>query len=131
MKKKLLAIFVICMSNAWAGFTYVTENEDAKFYVDTDTIKKVNKKVKFWSLKNLNSPKQVGNDPPYQSTKSLEATDCELETRQNLYSIFYSGLNGNGHTVFTIDEAQKETPIIPDTTGASVHRFVCNFKDKR
>ena len=131
MKKILIAVFFIWMSNVWAESVTVSVSDKAIVSVDVSTIKRTNNKIKYWATISFKNPLNLKNGEAYRSIKSLEQVDCDAETKDAKYVVFYSGVNGEGDSVYSKEDAAKEEPVIPGTIGESVFTFVCNFKKKR
>jgi hypothetical protein len=129
MKKLFLLLFLSFTSlSVYAKWVLVSGSEEARFYVEINSIKQTGKVVTYWELLDYSSM-QTWNNLNYFSAKQKYETNCNTEESALLYINYYSENMGSGKSVYAIKLEQKDfQPNIPDTTGHTIYKFVCNKK---
>lgn len=116
-----IVVVVLLMGSGLASASWVwyssTEAGSTLFY-DPETIKKIGKGYKVWTLSN-----SVIKDS--LSHKSLIYIDCSNETKQQLFSSFYSRENGEGAVVYSSSEQSSGEPIVPESTMGALFKKIC------
>ena len=127
MKKLILFLVLIFTTlNVYAKWVIVAGSEEAKFYVEINSIKQKGNVVTYWELLDYSSM-QTWNNLNYFSAKQKYETNCNTEESAILYINYYSENMGSGKSVYAIKLEQKDfQPNIPDTTGYTIYKFVCN-----
>ena len=127
MKKLILFLVLIFTTlNVYAKWVLVAGNEEAKFYVEINSIKQKGNIVTYWELLDYSSM-QTWNNLNYFSAKQKYETNCNTEDSAILYINYYSENMGSGKSVYAIRQEQKDfQPNIPDTSGYTIYKFVCN-----
>jgi len=126
MKKLILFLVLIFTTlNVYAKWVLVAENEEAKFYVEINSIKQKGNVVTYWELLDYSSM-QTWNNLNYYSLKQKYETNCNTEESALLYINYYSENMGSGKSVYSLKLEKKDfEPNIPDTSGHIIYEFVC------
>jgi hypothetical protein len=124
MKKIIFALLMFISCSAWSEWVLVgtSADDDKKFYIDPETIRREGVLVKYWKLSNL----KVRNKSGDMSWRSREELDCKKE-RYRLTSIttFSEPMLGGsmtGHFNYPNDEWRD---IPPGTLDAAKMKYVC------
>ncbi len=123
-------LFFVSSINIYAEWTElgVTEGDDHN-YVDLKTMRRIDGKIRIWSMMDYKQPKKWGNIV-YSSSKSLEELDCNAETQATISGRGYSGNIGSGNPIYTFSPKGHE-PVIPDTIGAYMMNYICSLESLR
>ncbi|MFI4940623.1 MAG: surface-adhesin E family protein [Burkholderiales bacterium] len=130
MRKAILAMLLagVCGS-AIAEWVAIAGNNDVFIiYADPSSILKTNTGVKIWHLtdyKTAQFDSLVGK--AYLSGKTQTEYDCQGKQTRRLYSVFYSGNEGDGQAVSS-GTASPETqwiPVIPGSVGEAMFKYAC------
>jgi hypothetical protein len=129
MKKLLLFLFLTCTTlNVQAKWVLAASVDDARFYVEINSIKQKGNLVTYWELLDYRTS-QISNNINYNSAKQKIETNCNTEETAILYLVLYSENMGLGKSVYSAKFQQKDfEPNIPDTSGHAIHEFVCSKK---
>jgi hypothetical protein len=130
MRKVILAMLLagVCGS-ALAEWVAVGGNNDLFIiYADPSSILKTNIGVKIWQLtdyKTAQFDSFVGK--AYLSGKTQTEYDCKGEQMRRLYSVFYSGNEGDGLAVSSgiAGPEVQWTPVIPGSVGEALFKYAC------
>lgn len=98
--KKILIALLACLSateaNALKWFEMSTQKDGSKLFVDGDSVRKVNGKVRAWAL--MDQKKEVVfNSVKYQSIALLYEFDCAEERVRILSSTMYEKAMATGN----------------------------------
>lgn len=119
-----VVVVVLFMGSGLASASWIwyssTEAGSTLFY-DPETIKKMGKGYKVWTLSN-----SVIKDS--LSYKSLVYIDCSNETHQRLSASFYSRENGGGAVVYSSSEPSPGEPIVPESTMSALFKKICKSR---
>ena len=122
--KKLLLFLILTFTtlNVHAEWLLIVESENGhKYYVETDSVKYNGKLVSYWQLDDyLNKEKHT-------STKNKKQNNCTTDEFKIDSQIDYSGKMGGGD-VIEMKQGGPWKPIVPETVGEILHKFVCNKK---
>ncbi len=128
-KDLVLVVTSIMMlhSEARAEWQRFSENElgDIFFYEKAD-IKK-NDIATVWILINYQSPVRV-NKSIIQSTKVMTQIYCKDKTIRSLASFEYSGFNGEGKLIRSVESSEAWTVAAPATPEEDIVQVVCTRK---
>ena len=126
MKKLILFLVLIFTTySIHAKWLLVAGSEEAKFYVEINSIKQTGNLVTYWELLDYPSM-QTFNNLNYYSVKQKYETNCNTEDSALLYSNFYSENMGSGKSVYGLKQEHKNfEPNIPDSLGYTIFKFVC------
>lgn len=125
--RQLAECFVVVVSLmgsslASASWVWYSSTEDGStLFYDPETIKKMAKGYKVWTLSN-----SVIKDS--LSYKSLVYIDCSNETEQRLSASFYSRENGGGAVVYSSSEPSPVVPIVPESTMGALFKKICKSR---
>jgi hypothetical protein len=129
MTKLLLFLILTCTTlNVHAKWVLAAVNDEAKFYIETNSIKQTGNSVTYWELLDYSSS-QTWNNINYYSVKQKYETNCNAEESAVLYLSYYSENMGLGKSVYSVKLQQKDfQPNIPDTSGHAIYKLVCSKK---
>ena len=100
MKKLILFLVLIFTTlNVYAKWVLVAGNEEAKFYVEINSIKQKGNIVTYWELLDYSSM-QTWNNLNYFSAKQKYETNCNTEDSAILYINYYSENMGSFSEAF-------------------------------
>ena len=119
MKKLTLLLLLMISTNVMAEWTKVTKSKSkSTVYVDYETIKRKERKVKMWVLFDYKTVQGDVENERYLSDLSHSEYDCEEDTIQLLDLHNYSGNMRGGEIVSSQTNLKDETEtrsIVPDT----------------
>jgi len=115
----------IVSSSAMAEWVYANEAIDRKFYINLDSIRQSGNTVKMWILGDFNEVMKMNGVDNHLSYKSQFEYKCEEKQKRVIYQVLYSGNMGKGNIVYTFDEPNKWTPVIPDSAGEYHLEIAC------
>ena len=128
MSKKLLAMLIMLFSSdALAEWTYINSTDNFDAYVDLMTIRKHGNEAKIWSLMDHKNIQSIGTKK-FLSVKVQFKYDCENETSRILFMSFSSGNMGSGDATHSVNQADSETPIIPNSIDEQRSKIACGKK---
>jgi hypothetical protein len=129
MKKLLLFLVLIFTTlNVHAKWVKVVTNDEADFYVKTDSIKRKGYIITVWEMTNYKSTK-TADGIPYLSLKMKSEVNCDTEENRILFIAPYSENMGLGKSLEHIENFNKSfTTIVPDTIAHAIFKFVCSKK---
>ena len=130
MKKVLVLLLLMISTNVFAEWTPVDGSKDGDMtvYVDFETIKKKDNKVKMWDLFDYKTVQKVGN---YRFLSVLDhyEYDCDEETRRMLDFYWYSGNMKNGEIVYSQTNIKNEAEsIVPGSISETKFKIACDKK---
>ena len=126
MKKLTLLLLLMVSPNVFAEWTRVISSKDGKntFYINFETIKRKDNKVKMWELVDFKTVEQGS-----LSSLNRNEYDCEEETTRTLDLYYYSGNMKNGEIVISQSNIKEEpSSIRPDTIESVFYKIACNKK---
>jgi hypothetical protein len=131
--KNLLAAFslgaLLVSANA-ADWVQVIDTPGRMVYLDKSSVVNLGSSEKSaWTLTNLPEPTKT-SDGIALSYKSFSSYSCSDRTIKSKSVVFYTGPQGTGNSVLTVD--YKKPPILnvpPDTTGEAIWKAVCNVNN--
>jgi len=135
MKKifKLLMVLIFLTSfNAGAEWLLVAENENSKFYVESESIRKAPPFITFWEKRNLKQPAVYSekSGKTYRSSVSKIQGDCYNLKSMTLSSSFYTGFNQKGDLLGTDDliklNIAEWSDQIPGSMGDYSLKYACS-----
>lgn len=128
---KFLLFYFLLSSTAIAEWTELgsSPDDDYRNFVDLSTIKRIDGKVRIWSMMDYRQPKRWGSII-YSSSKSYEEIDCNAETTATISGVGYSGNMGNGSPVYTFNP-RPHSPVIPESIGSYMKNFICSIEKLR
>ena len=123
----VVASIMMLHSEARAEWQRFSENElgDIFFFEKAD-IKK-NDIATVWILINYQSPLRV-NKSIIQSTKVMTQIYCKDKTIRSLASFEYSGFNGEGKLIRSVESSEAWTVAAPATPEEDIVQVVCTRK---
>lgn len=126
-----LSTSVLCEPSRWA---LVANQEEVKVYVDTETLRRAGPKVRAWTMWIFKEPKETQSTTPkktYSVEKELSAYDCDERVVASYNWHRLADVDAtNVVESFHIDQTKApERPLIPDTIGEGVLKFVCKFTE--
>lgn len=134
MMKKLAAILLFTFSiSAYAeNLHFVIASDNEEVYVDLDSIGKVGKYKRAWSIFNYSvSAKAPKINFEFISDRSLFFFDCKKKRVGRATQILYSGPNGTGQSYTTFSgkiSDIKFQKIVDGTIGENFFDFVCTYE---
>ena len=108
-----------------AEWTTIGKTNEFTAYIDETTIHRNGNFIKMNSLKNLEVPKRVGDDPPHLSLSAQVEYDCKDKQQRTLSLTFLSGNMGEGKVIFTDSVTSAWTPITPTSFGGIEWQIAC------
>lgn len=130
MHKSILTILLLSITNAciaadddWFQIDSTIDAIDGgSSYINLRTLRKEGNKRKFWLL--INRARKLG-DYTYMSAKMQTELDCKEEKFRVLYTVWHSESMGGGESVSN-NKTSEFSPIVPDSVGEGMFRFVCS-----
>jgi hypothetical protein len=129
MKKSILLLLLMVSTNVLAEWTQVFIKNDNKAigYIDLQSRRKKDNKVKIWVLYDFKEVQRYGNTKALSESSHFEF-DCENETSQLLDNFTHTGNMRSGDIVLSETNIKNEPePIIPGSFGETVFNFNCAF----
>jgi tetratricopeptide (TPR) repeat protein len=108
-----------------SGWIPISDPDEATYYVDPSTIRRIGNKSKVWILYDLKKATVDNNGKALASAKSQDEFDCKEEQSRSLHTVAYSGTMGRGHVVSTDSTQSQWTPVVPDSVREAIMKFVC------
>lgn len=114
----LAIISAPCLAD-WKFFNLYTEKA---MFIDPSTIKKSGSNIKIWVRhENMNDNKQI------KSGIVQMEYNCVEETKRIIYGHLYDDYGGKGNVIFTFNEPEPATPILPgEGFDRSLLSTLCN-----
>ncbi len=117
----LILLVVCCAASAKWEYMRTSQDGELEFFIDPDTVKPIGNMILVWVLINI----KKGEPSSARSIVSFIEHDC-LETRYKvLDSSSFSGSMGGGKVIRSGDMFGEWKFILPNTMGASTHRWLC------
>ena len=129
MLKLLLTIFtlvftVMFSSASFAEWTKVRESAEDIYYVDFESIKKIDGYAYFWTLRNGLKPTKWGEI----SSKIYRQVDCKLLRYKVMRDSYYKEPMGEGMPSESSNEPDKDwTDNVPNSPAEIILKSVCNW----
>ena len=113
----------------WSKFQ---ETDDAKVYMDLDSIAARGSVLKVWSRWDFSKPQQTNSYPPksFLSSKFLYYVNCAQKTSALIQLVNFTEAGGLGSVVESKSievSAAKFTDIVPDSIGETLLIYTCNW----
>jgi len=126
MKKLLVFLFSILISfNSYGEWKKVGDDPNATYFIDDNSIRKINKSVYWWMLTNYKTPSPWGD----MSSKIYNETDCEIFRTRFLTGDFYKQPMGMGNSMNeTPDNPEWKYPS-PGSSRETVNKYICDYID--
>lgn len=129
MKKSLLTFMLtVINTNAIAEWTIVQWSDSSSFtvYVDFNTIRKTDNKIKMWSLWDYKIARKIA-EGEYSSVKTQWEYDCKEEQARLLAFSSFSGNMGKGNVVQSPFDSSPSgwRPEAPGSVGESLLKTAC------
>lgn len=118
----LLFIFAIISAPCLADWKLFNIYTDKAIFIDPSTIKKSGSKIKIWVRhESMNDNKKI------KSGIVQTEYNCAEETMRIIYGHLYDDYTGKGNVIFTFNEPEPATPILPgDGFDRSLLNILCN-----
>ena len=134
MKATLFSILILFSINGFA-FNWKEVGKSISgdtLYVDTDSVKKINDAVYFWSLMDYLEPFGTIQLTPRKyvfsySKISKEKVNCEEDKLTTLSSTSYTRQMGKGRVINELGPNKKPSYFGPDTFISTAMEFVCDY----
>ncbi len=123
----LLALIILQVwgaTSAFAEWEFVDGNDQAKVYVDPETVIRNGEWVSVWVMDDLRFA-QMRGFRKYLSSRAQEEHDCIKERFRLLALEYFSGNMGFGEALYKTSGESDWTPIPRGTLAQSVWKFVC------
>jgi hypothetical protein len=122
-KRCLLALVIFIAPPAWAGWTYVTtsEGDDARYFLDYETLRKDGNVRRIWQLVNLPSNDKDG----WGSVRSRIEYDCKNETSKLMSFTVFSENFSSGNQILSQDKEMPRKDIPPGSVNWTLFKEVC------
>lgn len=98
----LLALFA-ATGSAKAEWTMVSTSNSGAAYADLNSIRRAGGTVKMFTMRDLITPREVGNKS-YRSIVALEEYDCADRRNRTLQSSAYAEQMRNGENIYTAQD---------------------------
>ena len=127
------ALLVLIIFHTWnatavlAEWEFVDGNEQAKVYVDPETVTRNGEWVSVWVMDDLRTA-QIRGFRKYLSSRAQEEHDCIKERFRLLALEYFSGNMGSGDALYKTSGESNWTPIPRGTLAQSVWKFVCTMR---
>lgn len=121
--KKLIAVLALCLAigGASAAWEKISESDDATFYLDPATIRRVGNLRIVWELIDLKK-----RDPDGElSVRYKSEYDCKLEKHRFVYMSSHSGPMVTGQTIRARSVNENWVDIPPRTPNEWTLKIVC------
>ena len=137
IKKLAITIFLLMLlSSSYAlDWRLAGTSNKVNVYIDQDSIKVKEQNTRNYggrdideSLVNLWVMFDQLSESNYKSFKAQLMIDCNRDMVSYLYTIMYSGLNGNGDVVKSNTTPSKMAPVIPGSMDSKIFEASCNKK---
>lgn len=120
--------------NAGAEWVLVSENENHKIYIESESIRKTPPFITYWEKRNSKQPliysEKTGKT--YRSRVGKIQADCYNLKAMTLTLAYYSGFNQTGDYLGTDDFVEsniaKWVDLIPGSLGESSVKYACSKK---
>lgn len=129
----ITAVFVLMSpigggSVEWTSLGYGTLDNSARFnvFVDTDSIRNEDGKVKFWQGHVFYTPQPLPSGKSYVRVSILRVANCPDNSDSTMEAVFY-GEDGSIVERYTALGEAQFNPVIPGTTSGAVLQFVCDY----
>ena len=126
MKKLLLLLFSVIISfSSYAEWTYIGKDDDGEYsyYIDLQTLRKIDGYVYFWNLMDFDKPDEFGN----MSGVTYSQGDCGITRSKYLTSVSYKKPMGE-EVADTYTEPNPEWEYItPYTVGEFLLNTSCSL----
>jgi hypothetical protein len=120
----LVALQLLGEVPALAEWLLVDGNEQAKVYVDSETMKRNGDWVSVWGMDDLRTAHTRGFRK-FLSTRAQEEHDCTKERFRLLALEYFSGNMGSGESLYKTSGESDWAAIPRGTLAQSVWKFVC------
>ena len=128
MKKLFLTIALAIISNtAMAVWTDVGGTDSPIVYAELSTIRKVDNKVKMWSMYDYKTS-QVFKEGMVLSVKMFNEFDCNEEQIRVLTSTIHEGNMGLGKIIKYIEQQGAWMPVPPGSFAGTLLKVACGKK---
>jgi hypothetical protein len=128
MKKLLLLLFSVIISfSSYAEWTYIGKDDDGEYsyYIDLQTLRKIDGYVYYWNLIDYDKPNEFGN----MSGVRYAQGDCGITRSKNLTSVSYKKPMGE-EVDDTYTEPNPEWEYVtPYTVGEFLLDTSCSLVD--
>ena len=114
-------------TSVFAEWLLVDGNEQAKVYVDPETVIRNGEWVSVWVMDDLKTA-QIRGFRKYLSSRAQEEHDCIKERFRLLALEYFSGNMGSGDALYKTSGESNWTPIPRGTLAQSVWKFVCTMR---
>ncbi len=136
MKKiTILMLTLLCSSNVLAVWSNIGKGgavgdaQEFTAYVDLETIKKNDNKVKIWRLFDYNNPQTAPDgNTQYWSARYIDEYDCTDITTERLSFSLLSEKMGGGVDVFSSSKKIAPKEIPPNTISKTIFNIACGTK---
>ncbi|MGQ0666061.1 MAG: surface-adhesin E family protein [Nitrospiraceae bacterium] len=118
---------VMTVSPVCAAWVLVDGNENAKVYVDPETIQRKGALVTLWVLDDLQTVHTRGAER-YLSSRAQEEHDCREQRFRVRTVANFSGNMGSGKEVYASSAESQWASIPPGTLAQSVWKFACSTR---
>ena len=130
MKKYLLSIFLLLTSSisyAQQNWQVIGTTDSAIAYLDFNTIKKIDKNLRVWTLydfrqESLNGYFRINSYTDYSEF------DCSQDRLRVLQQTMYSGKMASGTTKNIDTNTDKWLYVVPNTMNEEILKIVCKSK---
>jgi hypothetical protein len=120
----LVASHALGEVSASAEWHLLDGNNQAKVYIDRETISRTGDLVKVWVLDDLKTPHKRGFST-FLSVRAREEHDCSKERFRLLALEQFAGKMGTGASIYKKSGESGWAPIPRGTMAQSVWKFVC------
>ena len=116
----IIAVFPL-FSHA-SRWVEVDGSDEARFYVDTQTIQKSGNSVTYWEKNNYFKRDEFGD-----LSRKINATiNCRTKERKLLYLMTYDDFDNGGKLTSSITPPKQDwKPIAPETVAESIMKYLC------
>lgn len=115
---------LLCAGEAVADWAYLTQTEDADWYIDHAETRKRGTMAKVWTLQDFRVP-QPYRDGSYQSTKTQFEIRCHSSEWRVFYFSIYRQRMGAGDQVYVQETTSAWRQVDPNTYSAVIFRAAC------
>lgn len=130
---RLITIFLLLMPlMVKAEWHLVSENDNSRFYVESESIRKAPPFIRYWEKRNLIKPAIYSESTrkTYRSSVNKIQADCYNKKAMTLSSTYYTGFDQKGELLGTDDLIKSNiaewSDQIPGSMGEYSLEYACN-----
>jgi len=122
----------VARSVEWTPIGFGTLEDSSRFdvFIDTDSVRTVDGKTKFWQGHVFYEEQPLPSGKSYIRITIGKAVDCASRTDSNVEAVFYAP-DGSVVDNYTAGAASVFKPVVPETISEAVLGFVCGSPNEK